>query len=275
MRHAVGLLVLSAAVGFTTTSARADVVVSTSLNLTQLQILPSLGTLSILSGFSASAYGFAEDSLGGFSQQSDPPVPGGPPTVIASASALTALASANGSASTVSLSASASSGVSILGPSSFDSSASSTGQGGFQGSFEILSAVPTPAPVSVTFNAALTGYQSLTTDAAGVGLNSEIIFNLILPGVGPTGTTVLFLDNPLSVGPNSSLVAPYSNTLTNSLNLMTNTDYALIAGADAESAGLNYAPEPSIPFLYEFSFFALLLFAGRRWRNRMESRSAA
>lgn len=272
MRCATGLLVLSVAVGFITTSARADVVINTSLNLTQFQILPTFGTLSILPGLSASAYANAEDSLGGFSQQSDPPVPGGPPTVLASASALTTLANANASASTVSLTAGASSGVNIVGPSAFDTSASSTGQGGFQGSFEILSLTPTPAPVSVTFTAALMGYQSLTTDMAGVGLNSEIIFNLILPGMGPAGTTVLFLDNPLSVGPGSSLVSPYSNSLTNTISLLTNTDYTLIAGVDAESAGLNYAPEPSIPFLYEFAFLAVVLFAGRVCPNRMESR---
>jgi hypothetical protein len=244
-------------------------VVNTSLNLIQLQILPSLGSLSILPGFSASAFASAEDSLGGFSQQSDPLFPGGPAITSANASALTTLASANGVASTASFTASASSGVSILGETPVDLSASSTGASGFQGGFEIVTA-GAPTNVNVTFNATLTGNQSLTTDAAGLGLNSEIVFNLVLPGTG----SVLFLDNPLSVGPSSSLVAPYSSTLTNSVSLMTNTDYTLIAAVDAESAGFNYAPEPSIPFLTEFGLFAAL-FAGRVWRNRTQSQKAA
>jgi hypothetical protein len=154
------------------------------------------------------------------------------------------------------------------------STASSTGQGGLggdfggTGSFEIVSASNTP--VDVTFSATLSGSQTLTTDAYGDFATSEIVFNLVLPDIG---STVLFQDNPLSMGPSATLVSSYSNTLTNTVSLQTNTDYTFIAEADAESSGLN-VPEPSSLFLTAFVSFAVL-FSGRWWRSQRESRKTA
>lgn len=194
-----------------------------------------------------------------------------------SVTAPTSLASASAAASSLSdtvslLAASASSGVNIPG---VTASASSTGQGGLGGDFggtglfEIISASNTS--VNVTFSAKLSGSQSLTTNAFGQSATSEIIFNLLLPDIG---SVVFFLDNPLSIGPSASLVDPLSTTLINTVTLQTNTDYTLIAEADAESSGLNTIPEPSSFFLTAFGFFAVL-FAGRALRNRRESRKTA
>ncbi len=240
MRHATGFLVL-ATVFAISPAAHADVVVATSLNLTQLQILPSAGSLLVLSPFTASANTQAQDDLSGVSsdfQQMDDGA--------TSASAGTAFASASASASAPALAGGAASGVNITGATAF---ASSTGQGGLgedfggTGEFEIVdSSNPNPTNVSVTFNAFLSGLQSLFTDAQGQFATSEIVFNLLLPDIG---SDALFLDNPLSIGTNSSLLSPLDTMLTTTLTLQTNTEYALIAEVDAESSGLNITPEPS------------------------------
>jgi hypothetical protein len=134
------------------------------------------------------------------------------------------------------LAASAASGINIP---EVNSSASSTGQGGLGGDlggtglFEVYhSSNSSPSNVNATFSAALSGNQSLTTDQYGQSATYEIIFTLFLPDIG---TTVLFLENPAggySIGPSTSINAPYSNTLTGSVTLQTNTGYTLIAEVD-------------------------------------------
>jgi hypothetical protein len=209
-----------------------------------------------------------------------------------SASCASAFASASGAASSTadlvsSLAASASSGVNI--PGATNSFAESTGLGGLGGDFggtglfEILdSSNPTPSAVSVTFTATLSGDQTLTTDADGAFATSEIVFSLLLPAIN-SGNPIIFLDNPLCIGNspgntclNSSpgtVNSPYSNVLTDTVQLMTNTDYTLIAETDAESSGFN-VPEPSSIFLTAWVSFAVL-FAGRTLRNQRESRKKA
>jgi hypothetical protein len=273
MRRAIGLLVFSIALGFFSTAARADVFVATSLDVPSFGISPSIGSVMLLSPFTASANAEAQDDLSGFNFQFNQ----ANDTSTSSTSAATAFASASAAASTASdavgsLSASASSGINIPGATS--SFASSTGQGGLGGDFggtglfEILSTSNTS--VDVTFSATLSGSQTLTTDAYGDFATSEIVFNLVLPDIG---STVLFLDNPLSIGPSATLVSSYSNTLTNTVSLQTNTDYTFIAEADAESSGLN-VPEPSALFLTAFVSLAVL-FSGRCWRRQRESRKTA
>src|SRR5580658_4154280 len=128
MRRAIGFLALSIAGGFSTTAARADVMVATSLSLTELQISPSTGSVVLLSPFTASANVFALDDLSGadsnFNQANDSAT---------SATAATAFASAGAAASSTALAASASSGVNI--PGATNSFAESTGQGGLGGDF--------------------------------------------------------------------------------------------------------------------------------------------
>jgi hypothetical protein len=283
MRRVIGFLALSIAVGISATAALADVIVSTSLSLTELQISTSSGSVVLVSPFSASANVFALDDLSGvnsnFNQVND---------TATSVTAATAFASAAGAASSTSdlvssLAASASSGVNI--PGTTTSFAESTGQGGLgsdlggTGLFEIVS--PSDTTISVTFSATLSGDQTLTTDADGEFATSEIVFSLLLPDI--SGTPIIFIDNPLCIGtpPGSTCISsspstlnsPYSNTLTDTVQLQTNTDYTLIAEADAESSGLN-VPEPSSIFLTAWVSFAVL-FAGRTWRNRTNARKKA
>jgi hypothetical protein len=263
MHRSVGFLVLALAFTFSPSSAQADVIVSTSLDLTNFQVSPSIGMFVTLSPFTASANAQAQDDLSGpdsqFNQMNDGST---------SASAATALASASAGASALALTANSASGVNIVGVTSF---ASSTGQGGLggdlggTGSFEILdTSNPTPSSVNVTFSATFSGSQSLYTDGTGVFATSEIIFNLILPDLG---AVPISLDNLLSIGPSDSRLSPYSGTIMGSVQMLTNTDYAFIDEADAESSGFNYVPEPSSLFEIEVGIFAIL-FARRSWRNK-------
>jgi len=272
MRHTLGFVVFTLPWMFCSTSARADVMVSTSLDLTAFQVVPTVGTFVIVSPFTASANAQAQDDVSApdsqFTQVNDGST---------SASAATAFANASASASAltaITLAASAASSVHIPGVPFFGSS---TGQGGLGGDFggtglfEILdSSNPTPSPVDVTFKATLSGTQSLSADGAGVFATSEIIFNLLLPDLG---AVPIFLDNPISIGPSSSLDSPYSNTLMGTVTMLTNTDYTLIAEVDAESSALNSVPEPSFLFHTEVGIFAILL-AGRSWRNKKLRKTA-
>jgi hypothetical protein len=286
MRRVIGFLALSIAAGFSTTAARADVMVSTSLSLTELQISPSTGSVVLLSPFTASVNMFALDDLSGVDSYYNQVIDSA-----TSATVATAFASAGAAASSTgdlvsSLAASASSGVNI--PGATNSFAESTGQGGLGGDFggtglfEILdTSNPTPSDVNVTFSATLSGDQTLTTDADGEYATSEIVFSLLLPDI--SGTPIIFIDNPICIGtpPGSTCIAsspstlnsPYSNTLTDTVQLLTNTGYTLIAEADAESSGLN-VPEPSSIFLTAWVSFAIL-FAGRTLRSQRESRKKA
>jgi hypothetical protein len=241
MHRATRFLVLGLVLAFSDADVKANVVVATSLGLTQFQVAPSIGTFITLSPFTASANAQAQDDLSGANSQFNQLNDGS-----TAASAVTALANASAAASALSLTVNSAGGVRILGVTSF---ASSTGQGGLgddfggTGSFEIRdSSNPSPENVNVVFSATLSGSQSLTTDGAGVFATSEIIFTFSLPDLG---STLLSLDNPLSIGPSTSLVSPYGNMLTSTVQLQTNTEYAFIAEADAESSGFNSAPEPS------------------------------
>jgi hypothetical protein len=285
LRYAIGFLILTIGLFFRPTVLRADVAVGTSLNLTQLQILPSSGTLTILTGFGASAYAQAQDSssgsgtctpLLGFNQVTD---------ASTSASCASAFASASASASSLSdditlFSASAASGVQITAVPSATSALGEEGTGSLFGTFEIVSTGP-PTLLTATINATLNGFQTLTTIGGGQFATSEIVFNLNIYSSDPTLPSpgnVLFLDNPLSIGPDTTLVAPLSSPNTSltstGVQLYTNTDYTLGAYADAESSGFTVAPEPSFSFPAKLSLLGMLL-VGWTYRNRLKSRRAA
>jgi len=231
MTSATGSLILAILCVFPV-AVQADIIVSTNLNLTGLEISPSSGTLQVLSPLTASAFAQAQDSLGGLDQQFNS-VDDGTTT----ASALTFLASANGAASAAVLDANASSNVNISG---IAAAASSVGRGSLRGSFEIVGAT---APVSVGFTAMLQTDQSLSTLALGQSATSEVIFNFNLPDL--LNQPLLFFDNPLQIGPSDSLSNTASPTLTASVVLQPNTPYSFITEVDAESSGLNTVPEPS------------------------------
>ena len=246
MRQPVRLAV-PAIVLFFSIAVRADVIVSTSLSLTGLRITPASGSVQLKSPFSASAFAQTLDSLGGSGQQFKT-VNGG----VTSASASTTLTSAAATASVPGLSASASGSVDVAEISAFAAATANGGPGSLMGSFEI---VGTSGSVRVGFAAALTGDQSLVTNGGGESAKSEIVFSLLLPGV--SGSPLLFYDNPLSIGPDSSVISPYSDTLTDSVMLKANTPYLLIGNVDSESSGLNIIPEPSLAVLTALALSAL------------------
>jgi hypothetical protein len=246
---------------------RANVIVNTSLSLNQFQMQASEGSIEFTSPLAsppgcnganlcATAYVEAEDSLGGYDQLFNVADNGA-----TSASASTALAQANSAASAPAQTASASDGVNIP---LISASASSSAQGTLWGTFEI---VGTSDNATVQFSAALTADQILATDNNGVFASSEVIFTLALS----SGDTPLFLDNPLTIGSGSSIVSPYSGTLTGSSSpLLPDTAYTLVIQTDAESSGLNSGvPEPSSLILSITALGVYGLITGRKgWRRR-------
>ncbi|MBV9154819.1 MAG: PEP-CTERM sorting domain-containing protein [Acidobacteriaceae bacterium] len=254
MRCVIGLAILTTTLLFPVV-LRADAIVDNSLSLTGLQITPASGSVQLQSGFAASAFAEAKDSLGGFSQQFTTVDDGA-----TSASAATTLAHANAAASVPGLTASTSGGVNIPEINAFAESTANGGPGSLIGSFEI---VGTSGPVSVQLAAPLMGSQSLLTTGGGRFATSEIFFSLLLPSV--SSSPLLFYDNPLRIGPNSKLNFTYSNTLTASVTLQADTPYLLIAEVDPDSSALNGTPEPSL-----FALTALglcVLFVARRRRS--------
>jgi hypothetical protein len=252
-------LVLASGLCLYPAAAPADVIVTTNLSLSGLQISPANGSLLILPGVLATASAQAQDSLGGADAQSN--------TVIdaaTSASAATALANANAAASAVALTASATSGVNIPQITAFASSgANGDPFGSLFGQFEI---VGTTGSVFVQLKALLDYSQSLSTTGYGLSAFSEVIFNLLLPDL--SGAPVLFFDNPITIGPNDFNAAAGSPVLSAFVTLQTDTPYSFIAGVDAESSGLSQVPEPSSLFLAAtVCVFSALLFA-RRERGR-------
>jgi hypothetical protein len=252
-------LVLAFALCLYPAAARADVDVSTTISLNQLQILPASGSLLIFPGVLATASAQAQDSLGGNDGNSS--------TVVddaTSATALTTLANANAAASALALTASVASGVNIPQITAFASSgANGAPFGSLFGQFEITG---TTGPVSVQLKALLDYDQSLSTTGYGLSASSEVIFNFLLPDLG--GDSVLFFHNLLTIGPNDSTAAAGSPTVSASVMLDPDTPYYFIAEVDSESSGLSQVPEPSSLFLgLTVCAFSALLFA-RRERGR-------
>src|ERR1700693_2116243 len=151
-----------------TTVAWADVIVNTKLGLTELQIVPTTGTLEILSPVTAFTFAQALDSLGGSDAQSN-----SVQDSATSANAATTLASASGAASATALTGNVTANVNLPAnsvtanvnlPANFDGFANSAGQSSLSGMFEINSA--TTNPINVTFNAFLSVSQFMQTTGA-------------------------------------------------------------------------------------------------------------
>jgi hypothetical protein len=252
------LVLLAVAFGCQLAALRADVISDSSITA-QLQILPSAGSVEFLPGFFASVFAQAQDSLGGSDQQFNS-VPDG----ATSASAMTSLANASGTALFPQLNASSASGVDIPNITAFASSAANGGPfGSLFGQFEIMGA---PGPVSVQFTALLNYSQLVLTTGAGVSASSEVIFNLLLPDV--SDSPILFLDNPLSIGPNAFQLAAATPTRSNSVTLQPGTPYTLILGTDAESSGVSTVPEPSTAPLLSTGLVLCVLLTGRKCRRK-------
>jgi hypothetical protein len=137
--------------------------------------------------------------------------------------------------------------------------AASLGQGTWIDSFVITGGV---GAVSVNFAVDLSGLLQLATDSSGLLAETETIFTLLLEG-----DTVLSDDRPRSIGPNATLLEPFSLTLTGSRDLMFNTSYSLLLRVDSESHAINAAvPEPSTITLLGLG----VAWCCRRMRGRMQ-----
>jgi hypothetical protein len=224
------------------------------LSLTQFQILPDAGALQIISPFNASAFTQVFDSLGGFDQEYNS-VDGG----ATSASSSTTLVSSSASASAVGLTASTSS--SLLIPQITASAGTATGSpyGLLQGYFQI---VGTTGAVSVELTATLNEIQSLSTTGFGQSATAEATFSLLLPAI--SDSPILFFDDPLAIGANSTMADSSSPTLTATVTLQANTQYDLLAEVDPEIKGISMTPEPSTVYLSFVGMCALALFLRRR-----------
>jgi hypothetical protein len=212
---------------------RADVVVTTELDLNAFQIIPDSGTLNILSPTTAFVFGQALDSSGGFDQETN-----SVNDSATSTNASTTVASASGAASAPALTGSVTANINL--PNDFNGFANSEGQALLSGSFEITG---TANPVNVTFNALLNIDQSLETTGGGQSATSETTFTLLLPDL--SGDPVLFSDVPNSIGPDSVTSTSTDPTLTTSMLLEPDTPYSFVASLDAEADGVNITPEPS------------------------------
>jgi hypothetical protein len=264
MRSTKAFLALCVGCCLCPSALQAGVIVASSLSLTQLQILPSSGTVQFLPPINASAFVQVFDSLGGFDQQFDS-VDDGATNV----SAATALASAAAAASAVSMTASSSSGINIPQIEAAAGTVPGSPFGMLQGFFQI---VGTTGPVSVQFLASLSTSQSLSTTGYGQSANSEVTFNLLLPDISEA--PILFFDNLLQIGANDSQNTSSSFTLSSTVMLMPDMPLSLIAATDAETPpGISQVAEPSsglLVFCVMASFASMARLKQRRRHLRCE-----
>jgi hypothetical protein len=250
--------------------ARADVFVSTVLNLADFTITPSLGTVQIQSGLFALVNASAADNLGNSDAASGFNIDG--PASTSTSPILAPYSSASASADAYTLTTSSASGVNIPGtlvatvlPTSTDGN-SQLGPF-FSGVFDIASSTPGANPVNVSFGAVLTGNQYLHTNQQGILADSQVTFSLQLPDYA-TGS-FLFYNNPLSIGSNQTSGSisgtSVNETLSSSAVLLTNTPYQFFAETDAESDGVN-TPEPGY-FVTLAAGLSLLFVFARRLRR--------
>jgi hypothetical protein len=235
MRSATASLALCVGFCLCPSALQAGVIVASTLNLTQLQILPSSGTVQFLPPINASAFVQVFDNLGGFDQQFDS-VDDGATNV----SAATALAFASAAASAVSMTASTTAGLNIPQITADAGTTPGSPYGLLQGLFQITGA---GGPVSVQLKALLDVHQSLATSGYGQSATSEAIFNLLLPDI--SGDPILFFDDLRSIGPNDSSSTSSSPTLSAFVTLQPGMPYYLIVNVDPDVSGSSTAPEPA------------------------------
>ncbi|MBM3240487.1 RHS repeat protein [Candidatus Poribacteria bacterium] len=133
--------------------------------------------------------------------------------------------------------------------------ASSLGRGALYNSFMITGDT---GAVDVDFSVDIAGSLYVFTDECGVFAETEVIFGLELDG-----NPILFHNDRLYVGPNSSDSLSFSEHLFDTRTLEFDVPYCLYLEGDSESSAAN-TPEPSSIALMLIGLGGLAGFAGRR-----------
>jgi hypothetical protein len=245
-------------IGTASFRAQAQSSASGSLDLDSLSVTPASGTISGWTGWSLGAVSTTLNSDGGFGQNYDYE---SSPTTTATTSASVSYATASTTATANSLDTSSISGNAsgaVLIPSGINEEGVVSGGYGNFASLETQFTLSQSS--SVSFGAIIAAAQALQTDAGGQVLENELTFNLNVDG-----NSVLFYDNPLTLGPSASLttgtVPGYS--LSDSVSL-TAGSHDLYIELDSEQDVLETAvPEPSTYVLLLITFGA-----GLGWKRR-------
>jgi hypothetical protein len=210
---------------------------SSSISVTSVTITPASGTVVFTDPWSSQVFAQAQNSLGGFNQNFN----SSNMSQIVSTNAMVQFATGQALADPTNLLMNTTNAMSTVNiptvPLGFLAASSQGTADIFNSTFMVTGGT---GQVNVTFNAMLNSLQSLFTDIHGISATSEVIFTLAI-----NGNTVLFRDSPLAIGPNMTLVLPFSGMVgPNSMMLNYNQDYTLFMELDAESSGQSM-PEPS------------------------------
>jgi hypothetical protein len=236
----------------------ATAIAESSISFSHLQILPTSGSVQILSPWAVESFAQAQNSLGEFDDDDQIASPGG--AAAADAAVTWAMGHGDGSATNppdLDVAAAASSTVNL--PGCEPKAAQSQGRGSlgwadplggvFANTFQITGGT---GSVTVDFSAALAGNLHVFTDGCGLLARTEVIFGLQvfkLPTAnGPSDPLVLFSDRLLLIGPNDNANLPFADTLSQSALLDYDTPYGLFIEVDSESQAV--VPEPATATLF-------------------------
>jgi hypothetical protein len=220
---------VSLALSVAPASLNATAIATGSFSVANLTITPTSGTVTYGTPWTAQSFAQAQNSLCGCDSQFSSSVGG-----TAQADAMVMFAQGHALTDAAGLTLSASDAVNIVGGGVM--AANAIGQGTlFNTSFSITGGT---GPVDVTFSAMLDMSQFLLTDLSGVFANDQTSFQLSLDG-----QTVLFMDLANSIGSNSSLSDSFSGTVSDTMTLNFNQNYAATAFAIDDPTGSSI-PEP-------------------------------
>ena len=205
----------------------AEAIASASVQVSNLTMTSSSGTLVFLDPWTVQAFAQAQNSLGGNNSQFNSSLGG-----LAQANANVQFASAQSSADAINMILMGSAGVNIRGGLIAASAAS---EETLYNMFEITGV---GGPVNVSFGIMLNSMQSLYTDSSGLFATSEVAFTLSVDG-----QVVLFNYIANQIGSNESWSNNFSGELNSTISLNENQPYQITLFADPELSGGN-APEP-------------------------------
>jgi hypothetical protein len=255
------LLLLAGLCLFLPRLVAATAIANSTLNFSNLAIVPAAGLLTLDDVWLLQAFASANNSLGGNDAQFN--FAFSPGTTSASAAVTwatsTGTATALGAPPNLNVSGSARSSVNI--PGCNPAVAFSTGLGTLSNSFTVSGT----GTVAVQFAVDIGGMLNVMTDACGLNAFTETIFTLAVDGGDPI-LMGLFDQHALNIGPSSSQTLPLGRHLTNTVSLDAGVSHFLLLQADSESHGQTRLPEPPSSTLLLVGFGALL-WACRRGRQ--------